>query len=183
MHISAINGWQQLLDAETWRQVRSCYQCGRCTGGCPLAFAMAHTPRVLIRMLQLGLVAEALNSNTLWLCASCYSCSVTCPRGIDLTGLMYRLRQLAAARGVRNESVWFYCEFLADLSKRGIIHELGLMLAYARRVGPKSLLRHAGLGVHMISGRKLRLRPRCLLDREAFARVAGDILGGQGRCQ
>ncbi|MDR2106559.1 MAG: hypothetical protein LBP24_04045, partial [Coriobacteriales bacterium] len=39
-----------------------CYQCGKCTAGCPMAHEMDLVPRQLIRMLQLGFIDRALNA-------------------------------------------------------------------------------------------------------------------------
>jgi heterodisulfide reductase subunit C len=72
----------------------SCYQCGKCSAGCPGSFAMDLLPSQIIRMVQLGLQDEILNSKTIWLCASCLTCSVRCPRGVDLAKVFEALRLL-----------------------------------------------------------------------------------------
>jgi len=73
----------------------SCYQCGKCSAGCPSAFVMDLLPHRIIRDLQIGLVDEALASKTPWVCASCEVCSVRCPRGIEVARVMEALRQIA----------------------------------------------------------------------------------------
>jgi len=73
----------------------SCYQCGKCSAGCPSSFAMDLLPSQVIRMVQLGLQDEIMNSKTVWLCASCLTCSVRCPRGIDIAAIFEALRLLA----------------------------------------------------------------------------------------
>lgn len=167
------------METEIARLVRACYQCGRCAGGCPFALAMQHTPRLLIRLIQLGALDEALQSNTIWLCAGCYSCTMYCPRGIDLTDLMYRLKRLAIARGIVNVNVWFYREFIANLSKRGIVYEPELMLRYARRVGWRTLLPHVAMGIHLVQKGGLNLPPRGRAGSDTLARVVNAILRGE----
>ena len=76
-----------------------CYQCGKCSAGCPIAFEMDQLPNQIIRLLQLGLVEEALQSRTIWLCASCETCSTRCPREVDLAAIMDALRILAVREG------------------------------------------------------------------------------------
>lgn len=81
-------------------KITDCYQCGKCSAGCPVAFAMDKTPRQIIRLLQLGMLDEALKSKTIWLCATCQMCSTRCPRDVDLATLMETLRQLAKKKGL-----------------------------------------------------------------------------------
>ena len=57
-----------------------CIQCGKCTSGCPMADKMDFPPSVIMRMCQLGIKEELLESNSPWVCTSCYTCSTRCPR-------------------------------------------------------------------------------------------------------
>lgn len=78
----------------------ACYQCGKCAAGCPAAFAMDLLPSQVIRLAQLGQVAELLETQTIWLCAACQTCYTRCPKGVDLSRIMEALRELALrARG------------------------------------------------------------------------------------
>ena len=63
--------------------VTDCYQCGGCTAGCPVGEIMEPPPSRAIRLLQLGRVQELLDSQGIWLCASCMVCGTRCPRGVD----------------------------------------------------------------------------------------------------
>ena len=76
------------------QKILSCYQCGKCSAGCPSSFAMDLLPSQIIRMVQLGLQDEIINSKTIWLCASCLTCAVRCPRGVDLAKVFEALRLL-----------------------------------------------------------------------------------------
>jgi heterodisulfide reductase subunit C len=75
-------------------RLRDCYQCGECTAGCPVAFAMEPPPNQAIRLLQLGYTSEVLNSTGIWLCASCNVCGDRCPRGISYAKIADVLRTL-----------------------------------------------------------------------------------------
>ena len=94
------------LDSDVLRQVEeisgenlaACYQCGKCSAGCPSAYAMDVIPSQIMRYLQVGLVDELARANTPWICASCEICSVRCPRGIEVARIMEALRHLDLRR-------------------------------------------------------------------------------------
>jgi len=79
--------------------VRLCIQCGMCSSGCPTASKMDITPRKMVRLIQLGR-EEVLNSKTMWVCLSCFTCVVRCPRKIDLAKLGEALRQIRLRKGL-----------------------------------------------------------------------------------
>ena len=77
-----------------------CYQCGTCSASCPMSFAMDSPPRKIMRLVQLGLEEELANSRTNWLCATCLTCTVRCPRGIDLSRVMEALRLITLRKNI-----------------------------------------------------------------------------------
>ena len=74
--------------------VKLCMQCGTCTAACPMAEEMDFPPRKVMHLSQFGMLDRMNDINTYWKCASCHSCSVRCPRGIDIAKVMEALRQL-----------------------------------------------------------------------------------------
>jgi heterodisulfide reductase subunit C len=76
------------------QSLMSCYQCGKCSAGCPMVSTMDILPNQAIRLVQLGLQEDVLKSETIWLCASCVTCGARCPRGVDLSRIMEALRQI-----------------------------------------------------------------------------------------
>lgn len=88
---------RELRDGE---QLLGCYQCGTCSGVCPTASLMDHTPRRILHLLHLGLSDRALASRAIWLCTACYSCTSRCPREIPVGDAMRGLRSLAVSRGM-----------------------------------------------------------------------------------
>jgi len=83
------------LEEVSGQDAMACYQCGKCSAGCPAAAFMDQLPNQIIRLVQLGLVREALESDTIWYCAACQSCYARCPKGVDLSRLMEALRDIA----------------------------------------------------------------------------------------
>ena len=72
----------------------ACYQCGRCSAGCPVVDEMDIVPSEVIRLLQLGQVDEVLNSKTIWTCASCLQCASRCPKGVEFSNICDALRAI-----------------------------------------------------------------------------------------
>ena len=82
-------------------EVMRCFQCGTCTSDCPVArFSETYRPRQIIRMTQLGLRDRVLNSDTLWLCAACFTCTDRCPQDVEVASVIRVLRNLAAEKGI-----------------------------------------------------------------------------------
>src|SRR5512139_1237860 len=77
-----------------------CYQCLKCTAGCPTEPYMDVRPNNIIRMIQMGMKKEVLESSAIWLCVSCETCGTRCPNKIDIGVLMDALREMAIQEGV-----------------------------------------------------------------------------------
>jgi len=80
-------------------QLEHCIQCGTCSGLCPLSIYMDFTPRQVMELTRSDFKNEVLRSTTIWLCASCYVCTVECPKQIRITDIMYELKQRAIHEG------------------------------------------------------------------------------------
>jgi heterodisulfide reductase subunit C len=78
----------------------ACNQCGKCSAGCPMCFAMDLLPNQIIRLAQLGLEEDIAAANTVWLCASCLTCTVRCPRGVDLGRVMEAIRLVTLRKNI-----------------------------------------------------------------------------------
>lgn len=76
------------------QNISDCYQCGRCTAGCPFARFMDAPPNQVIRFIQLGLKEDVLQTQGPWFCAACLVCQTRCPRGVDIPRLMEAVRTL-----------------------------------------------------------------------------------------
>jgi heterodisulfide reductase subunit C len=75
------------------QNIALCYQCGKCSATCPLASRMDLLPHQVVRYLQLGF-QQVLDSNSPWLCATCFSCETQCPRGLDVSKICEALRTI-----------------------------------------------------------------------------------------
>jgi len=93
-HKDAQNAIIKKVEDISGQNVLACYQCGKCSAGCPMVSLMDLLPNQIIRLIQLGQFNDVLKSKTIWLCASCFTCSARCPKGVDLSKVMEALRLL-----------------------------------------------------------------------------------------
>jgi len=175
--------FRRRIEDQSGQTLSDCYQCGKCTAGCPVAFAADAAPHQVVRMLQLGLRDEALATRTIWLCAACSTCTTRCPRGVDLARIMDCLRIAALRQGkVRagRQVALFNNVFLESVRKYGRAHELGLAMGLNLKRGTP--LKDADLGLGMLKRRKLRLAPsriRSTGEIAAIFRRAGEMEDGK----
>jgi heterodisulfide reductase subunit C len=100
----------------------SCYQCKKCSSGCPLTFAMDLLPDQVVRLALLGQEELVLASTTIWVCSSCETCTTRCPNGVDIAGIMDRLKEMAFRRGsapAQPEVAGFHQAFLTAIRLGG----------------------------------------------------------------
>jgi len=86
---------REVMNVPGCEQLESCIQCGTCSGVCPLSIFMDYTPRQVMELTRSDFKQDVLQSTTIWLCASCYACTVECPKQIRITDIMYELKQRA----------------------------------------------------------------------------------------
>ena len=150
------------------KKANVCFQCGTCTAGCPTVYAMDYTPRQIMRMVNLGMRDKVLQSTTIWVCASCFTCQSRCPRGVEITGVMSALKSIAMKEGIDvadRKGAIFHDVFLSDMLGRGRVFEAGFMLKYVTKsegFGPGAVMelaKDAQLGIDMVRRGKLAFLP------------------------
>lgn len=87
----------------TQKDVKDCYQCMKCSSGCPFIAEMDYKPHQLILLTKLGLFDQVLNSQGLWICAACLTCSSRCPRDIEPAKVFEGFRAMALRTKARSK--------------------------------------------------------------------------------
>jgi quinone-modifying oxidoreductase subunit QmoC len=133
-------------------KIFSCLQCGTCGSACPVSVYMDYTPRRLIGMVREGFKQEVVTSFAIWLCTSCYECTVRCPAGIKVTDVMYALKRIAIREGIyprRFPVPVLAKEFIRMLKGKGRTNEFWLVLKVLLRTAPLKLLTSWPLGLRL----------------------------------
>jgi heterodisulfide reductase subunit C2 len=157
-------------------KVSACFQCRKCTNGCPVTFAMDIYPDQMMRYIQFGLKKEVRESATIWVCASCETCTTRCPNEIDIAGVMDFLKQslvIEKARAKEGKVLAFHRAFMDDIRKRGRVFEAGLVQNYMLKSGEwltklkdRTIIDEMRLGWTLYRKGRLNLLPKHIKGRE-----------------
>ncbi len=137
-----------------------CYQCGKCSAGCPMASEMRLKPHDLVRLITRDQRERLFADESIWLCLTCETCSARCPNQVEPARLIDAVRGLAwrgGAEGAPRPVKAFHQAFLTQIRRHGRMFELGLIMGYKGRTG--QLFRDADAGPAMLSRGKLKLAP------------------------
>jgi heterodisulfide reductase subunit C len=137
---------------------------------------MDYKPNQIMQMVSLGMEDRILACKTIWVCASCYTCSTRCPNDIDIARVMDWLRQSALHEGVtpaEKEVPLFHAAFLDSIRRHGRVHELSMMARYKIKSG--KLLDDMKLGWKMFTKGKLKLLPSGIRRKKEVS----DLFGGK----
>ncbi|MHB8172245.1 MAG: 4Fe-4S dicluster domain-containing protein [Thermincolia bacterium] len=166
----------QVLE-ESGEDVRRCYQCGKCSAGCPIAFSMDVRPNRIIRMIQLGMRDEVLNSRSIWICATCSTCTARCPRDVDLCRINDTLRIIAYREGIKSnvkQEVLMHDLFMKSILKYGRVYELGLgMGLYMAQ--PLNVIKDAGMAMEMMVKGRLNILPHKIKGAKELQEIAAAV--------
>jgi len=168
-----------LLYAAGGNPLDACMQCGTCSGACPVSGFMDNTPRRIIAMINAGLKERVLASNTYWYCASCYQCTVRCPRGIDITGLMYGLKRYSIWNRQPKEGMIgpvFSETFVKMITRTGRSYEPVLAKSYIFTYGLPEMLQEARMGTTLMLKGRLPMLPARIKRLDNFRRMLRRII-------
>ncbi len=151
----------EIIEERCGENVYSCYQCIRCSSGCPLSEHFDLTPSQVMRYLQLGRDDVVLRCKTIWLCSSCQACSTRCPQGLDLVRMMDEVKAISQERGIKpgvSTVRLLYDIFLRNVRLLGRTYELGLAAELGLRKGDP--FKDLPMGLEMLRKGKFSLLPR-----------------------
>ncbi len=160
--------------------VMRCYQCGKCSAGCPMATEMTRRPHEVMNLVQRDRRDDLLGSDGIWLCLTCETCSARCPNAADPARVIDTVRQIALeqdttlaprAIGAFNRS------FLGQIKQTGRMFEVGLAAQYNLRSG--HLLQDAAAMPSLLSRGKLRVKPASVKNIAEVRRIFDNVAAAE----
>jgi len=172
---------QQTVDkAFAGTSLEACYQCGKCTAGCPVAHLMDLMPNQVVRLVQLGKLDKAMGCEGIWHCVSCQTCTTRCPQSVDCAGIMDVLRQMSfeqdKAAPALGRVIVFQKAFLDSVRRNGRVNEVELTgffktEAFFKDFNIPLLMKDALLAPQLFRRGKLRLFGGKVRDRAVVRRI------------
>ena len=174
---------KEITDVPGCEQLANCIQCGTCSGVCPLSIYMDYTPRQVMALTRGDFKNEVLRSHTIWLCASCYACTVECPREIRVTDIIYELKQRAIQEGIYPKHFAIPVlarEFTEMVKRHGRITELLLVIKLFLKTNPFAALVQWRMGVDLLKTGRLSLVTEQIERRADLSRMLEAVDGHKG---
>ena len=158
----------------------ACFQCRKCTSGCPVSFAMDLFPDEVIRMVILGQKEKVLKCKTIWICAACETCTTRCPNEVKIAELMDHLKEMAIGEKVPcpvPDVLTLHETFLGNVKKHGRVFESTLLPVYLlksgrikRKLKDGSWMAEARLGWKMFIKGRMSVFPRSIKGKKELSR-------------
>jgi quinone-modifying oxidoreductase, subunit QmoC len=182
------HGWQKLkyeaeLDPNFAAEIASipggeklysCIQCGTCSGACPVSSYMDYTPRRIVAMIRAGFKGEVLTSYTSWLCASCYACTVECPKGIKITDIMYAIKRRAIqekAYPKRFPIPTLAKEFFGNVFSNGRSTEMLVVVKLFLKTAPLAMFSQAIMGTKLFFKGRIGLKMESIKGKKELQTI------------
>jgi len=176
-HPLSLSGEMQM---DTGVIINKCYQCGKCSAGCPVAEEMDYPPSLVMRMLQTDdpkNYEKLLRSMSIWLCVSCEMCLTRCPMEIDIPALMDNMRQKSIRAKKTNPQakkiISFHKSFLDSINYTGRLYEMGLIVDYKMRTG--AMAQDVTIAPKMFIKGKLNPIPELIKGRKKVAAIFNKV--------
>jgi len=187
--ITPDSSWLYEVEKSSGIKVSACYQCKKCSSGCPVTFAMDYLPNQILHMIQIGSKNEVLKSATIWVCASCETCTTRCPNDIDIARIMDVMRRESLKSGLatgEKKVPVFHDAFLSSIESMGRVYELGMIGHYSLKSGDikakllsGSLIEEVKLGWQMFKKGKLKLFPQKIKRTGEIKRLFKKFVRGE----
>jgi heterodisulfide reductase subunit C len=170
-----------MIEAQGPFQAGACFQCRKCTNGCPVTFAMDLYPDEVIRMVILGQRETVLACQTIWICAACETCTTRCPNDVKIAELMDCLKEMAVQEDLPSSQpqiLALHETFLNNIKKWGRVYETALLPVYLLKSGELLEKLNSGtwrydlnLGRQMVTKGRVPLMPQSIKGKKEVRKI------------
>ncbi len=159
------------MEKASGQKISGCYQCYRCTLGCPVAREMDIYPHRVIRLITLGERERVLGSKAVWTCLQCSTCSVRCPNDIDIAHVFDAVRKISMReQKAAEQDTWKFDQYFLDsVRKHGRLYEMEAVLKY--KADKKNFLEDRKMGMAMFLKGRLGVLPHNIKDRKQIKEI------------
>lgn len=167
-----MNGFAKEIQERSGQNLSRCYQCKKCTGGCPTVSWFEWPNHAVVRMIQRGMKEALLESKAIWMCVTCETCGTRCPNGIHLSPIMDALRSMAMEEGrapAEPSVVAFHRSFVGSARRFGRVHEATMLMAY--KWAAKDFLTDMGVGMKLFFKGKIPLLPKSVRGKAEIDKI------------
>jgi heterodisulfide reductase subunit C2 len=161
--------------------VSACYQCKKCSIGCPVADQTESSPSEIIRRLQMGAGDELLQADLIWTCLSCETCYARCPNEINFSAVIDALKSLAVEKGVagpEGDAPLFNRLFLDTVKSYGRAYDLQAIAMHKLQTG--NLKQDMDKFPAMLRKRKMAILPPSGADKGKVKRIFQKAVQNKG---
>ncbi len=178
---SASDSILHIVEERSGVDLGACFQCRKCTSGCPVAGLIKSPPSEIVRRLHLGAGNELLETDLVWMCLSCETCYARCPMKINIASVIDALRSLALEKGnprPKGDMPLFNREFLRTVEGSGRSYDLSTIIGY--KMGTKTFMKDVDKFPAMLKKGKIALLPPSGADKQMVKRIFSKTRGDKG---
>jgi heterodisulfide reductase subunit C len=178
---SAADSLIRIVEKKADVSLNKCYQCKKCSVGCPVAGQTVSPPSEIIRRLQLGAGDELLQTDLIWTCLSCDTCYARCPNEINFAAVIDALRSIALEKGVakpKGNPPLFNRLFLNTVKTFGRAYDLEMIALYKIETG--NVMADTEKFPTMIKKGKMALLPPSGADKRKVRRIFNRLPQNKG---
>lgn len=177
------NFCNEIMESADSDSLRRCIQCGTCSSTCPVSLYMDFTPRRIVAMVREGFKDEVLHSFTPWICASCYSCTVQCPKEVKITETMYAIKQRAIQERTHPKQFpvpVLANEFFNQVERNGRTNEGQLITKLFLKTQPTKLIKQSVMGMRLFFTGRLELVSKKIKGINQLKKLLRAVGNGHG---
>jgi len=152
--------FRRQVEAISGHNTSLCFQCSKCSAGCPMAGQMDLKTSQVMHSIRLNREDIVLHSKAIWLCVGCETCSARCPQQVEPADVMNAARILALRKGIKpsvKEIGIYYNAFVSSMWLNGKIHDISVVAATALLTG--HLINEIPLALKLLVRGRVKLPP------------------------